>query len=174
MKSNRNNGVVGFIGLLLCLPMLGLASGRIYTNVVFDINCVDRIKRAADANTVELAKTELEAVVAYLEKTDRTQGYTSVLWKTPSEDVGFWFNNLKTSLEELKALPATASPLEKSNMLLKLRETLIDHNKNGDEVTMPDGVSRFPNNMLWFVLGVVFGFLGVIGSFCLYGFFIKV
>lgn len=152
--------------LVMSVPLMllvGYVGFRAYTNIVFDINCGDRLKRAADANTVEIAQKELEAVVIYAEQKGYTQGYTSVLWKTPSEDVGFWYNNIKTALEEIKHLPANASPLEKSNMLIKLRETLIDHGVKGDTITVPDGLARFPNNAIWFWAGWIISVPGLIG-----------
>lgn len=168
MSAKKSNAAAYFLfGLFMVLPFLGWAGGHIYTDIVFDIHCGGRIKRAADANTVEIAQKELEAVIAYADQKGYTQGYTSVLWNTPSEDVGFWYNNLKTALEELKHLPPSATPLEKSNMLIKLRETLIDHKEKGDAVTVPSGLARFPNNTAWFWGGWISGIMGVIGGLSL-------
>lgn len=119
---------------------------RVYNNIIFDINCGDRIKRAADANTIELAIQEMKAVISYAEKEDLTQGYTSVLYQTPDEDIGFWYKNLKNALEELEKVSPSATQLEKSNLLMKLRETLLDHTSGGDSVTLPSSISIFPHN----------------------------
>ncbi len=40
------------------------------------------------------------------------------------------------------------SALERTNVLIKLRETLLDTGK-GTKVTVPDGLAIFPNNKLW-------------------------
>jgi hypothetical protein len=151
-------------GVLLILPFLAVLGGRLYTNITFDIHCGDRIKRAADANSIELAREEMEAVVTYAEEKGYTQGYTSVLWRTPSEDVGFWYTNLKTALDELKTVPTNTSPGDRANILKKLRETLLDHKQNGDTVTIPDGISRHPNNTLWYIGTLVTGLLACVGA----------
>ncbi len=138
--------------IIATVAFLGIAAVFIVKNVQFDIGCEGHLKRAADANTVELAVKELEYSVAYLQYHDLTSGYTSVLYRTPDEDMGFWFTNLSASLAELKALPVTSTPLEKSNMLIKLRETLLDQGKEVS-ITLPYGISRYPNNLM---LGIIF------------------
>lgn len=165
-KKDKSFGLV-FLGLVLLLPFLWVLGGLIVNSILFDINCGDRIKRAADANTVEIAVTELEAVLAYAERTGRTQGYTSILWQQPSEDVGFWYNNLKTALDELKTVPSNINAGDRANVLKKLRETLMDHTQHGDKITIPDGLPRYPNNQLWFWGGLLTGILGVFGAGCI-------
>lgn len=121
-------------------------------NITLKQNCTGYLKRAADANTVEFAKEQLEKAISYLEAKNLTSGYTSVLWKTPDEDIEFWYKNLKASQTELSKVDSTTSSLEKTNMLMKLRETLIDVGDEGDELTVPKGLSRYPNNLLWGIL----------------------
>ena len=117
--------------------------------VQFDRGCGGRLKRAADANVVSLAKQELGTAIAYAERNGLTSGYTSVFWTTPDEDLGFWYANLKAAYGELEGLSADATLLERSNVLLKLRETLLDHGQRGEHVTAPDGISRYPHNRVF-------------------------
>jgi hypothetical protein len=138
---------------------------RTYSSIQFDRNCEGYIKRAADANTVELATSNLAIAVQYLEQKNMTSGYTSILCNTPDADVGFWYNNLKTSLEELKDVQPEVSRLERTNILMKLRETLLDGGENGVSVTTPEGISVFPYNIgLFFlcIIGIISGICGVI------------
>jgi hypothetical protein len=118
-------------------------------SVHFQQNCGGYLERAANANTIEMAENELSIALKYIEKEELTNGYTSVLWKTPDEDLGFWYSNIKTAYAELMSLPQQSSSLEKSNMLIKLRETLIDHGDKGDTLTVPQGISRYPQNGLF-------------------------
>ena len=114
--------------------------------VEFDQNCTGYLKQAADANTIELAIDRLDKAIDYVELQDWTDGYTSVLWKTEDENIGFWYKNLKASRIELeKALDA--SQMEQTNVLMKLRETLTDNNENGTYITYPDGLWKYPHNM---------------------------
>lgn len=112
-------------------------------------NCTGFLKRAADASTISVANQELSRAINYLEKNNLTSGYTSVIWKTPDEDIGFWYNNLKASQDELFKLPMNASPLEKTNVLMKLRETLLE---DKDQLTYPRGLAVYPYNTLWCLL----------------------
>lgn len=114
--------------------------------VEFNQNCTGYLKQAADANTIELAIDRLDKAIEYVELQDWTDGYTSVLWKTEDENIGFWYKNLKASRVELeKAL--NSSQMEQTNVLMKLRETLTDNNENGTHITYPDGLWKYPNNM---------------------------
>ena len=151
----RRESVAGYFafGLVLFLPALIWLGLRIYNSVVYDIHCGGYLKRAADANTVDMDNKELAEALKYLEYNKMTEGYTSVLWKTPSEDVGFWYQNLKSSKEELEKVKPETTQLERTNVLMKLRETLLDHGENGDSVTAPAGISVFPNNTSYFVFG---------------------
>lgn len=144
------------LAILFGLSFFGFAGVRIYKSVVFDIEVGGHLKRAADANTIELARIEMETVIAYVQKNEFTNGYTSVLWRTPDEDVGFWYRNLNASLAELHQVKENATQLEKSNVLMKLRETLVDHGQNLT-VTVPPGISIFPNNTFYAMWGWLSG-----------------
>ena len=123
--------------------------------VEFNQNCTGYLKQAADANTIELAIDRLDKAIEYAESKNWTDGYTSVLWKTEDENIGFWYKNLKASRVELeKALFSTQ--MEQTNVLMKLRETLTDNSENGTYITYPDGLWKYPNNMefaifAWFI-----------------------
>ena len=80
------------------------------------------------------------------------------------EDVGFWYQNLKASLGELEQVSSTATQLEKSNLLIKLRETLLDQGKEGISITSPDGISRFPLNTAYAIAGIIFFVLFIVGG----------
>lgn len=156
------------VSIALILP-LGLCLGlRAVRSIQFEQNCGGRLKRAADANTIELAQQELEAAIAYMDENDLNGGYTSILYKTPDEDVSFWNTNLRAALTNLKNVKSETSTLEKSNILLKLRQTLLDHSGDrGEKVTAPAGISVYPYNTRWVGLLVVFTFLAIVGAFCL-------
>lgn len=138
-----------FITTVLAILALSILATKIIKDVSMNQNCTGYLKRAADANTVETAKEQLQKSIQYLESNNLTKGYTSVLWKTPDEDIEFWYKNLKASESELMKVDSTTSSMEKTNLLMKLRETLLD---NGDKLTVPNGLSRYPNNGMWGIL----------------------
>lgn len=135
-------------------------------SVRFDIGVGGHLKRAADANTIEIAASELDKALSYAESHNLTKGSTHVLWPTPATDLEFWYNNLKTADNELKNLSPEVSPLEKSNMLIKLRETIIDHGEKGDYITVPYRISVYPDQLSYFVGGLVCAALIVIAILC--------
>jgi len=141
-------------------------TSAITRGVSLDQNCTGYLKRAADANTVETAKEQLQVAIQYLEDNDMTKGHTSVLWKTPDEDVGFWYKNLKASHLELSRVDSTTTQLVRTNLLMKLRETLLDGGKEGETLTSPPGLSRFPNNGAW-AIALLAASAMVIGVFIL-------
>lgn len=140
----------------------------IVLQIKLEQSCVGHLKRAADANTIERAQQELDVAIKYLENNNLTDGYTSILYRTPDEDINYWYNNLKESNDELLVIINIDSTtnLEKSNQLIKLRETLLDNtDSSGDVVTYPAGLSRYPHNgliTLWFNLSWLFMVGGVL------------
>src|SRR3989344_5719020 len=144
------------LGVILILPLLLWAGLRTYNEILYDIDCGGHIKRAADANTVELATQEMKTVVAYLEARGMTSGYPSILYRPPDEDIGFWYQNLKASLDELEKVTPQTTQLERSNILIKLRETLLDGQNMS--ATDPSGISIYPNNVAY----AWFGWLGLV------------
>ena len=115
----------------------------IFRYVDYTINIEGYLKRAADANTVELAAENLQFALTEIEARGLTEGTTRVLWHTPTRDVGFWYTNLSASLAELSGVTEASTPLEKSNMLIKPRETLLDQGETKEEITAPAGISMF-------------------------------
>jgi len=156
-------------GVFLMIPLAILLTWRIVCSVSFSMDCAGYLKRSADANTIEMAQTQLNIAIKYLEEHNLTTGYCSIFLKQPKNDIGFWYNNLKASAKELASIPPTASQLEKTNVLMKLRETLLDQGES-TTITGPDGISIYPENKLFFWLCITFLFLAIVGSFLIVGF----
>jgi hypothetical protein len=163
----RYKGLVSsalLLGLALLVPLFMLGGVRFYKKVQFENGCGGRLKRAADANTIEIARSELGAAIKYLEDNNLTRGYTSILYQTPDEDVGFWYSNLKASAEELDKVAPQASQVEKTNVLMKLRETLLDTSDKGQtKVTAPAGIAVYPNNAAYAFAATLFGIMAAVG-----------
>lgn len=150
------------ISVLLILLSIGIFGVRVSKKIQFEQNVSGYLKRAADANTIELADQELTKALIFLEDNNLTKGYTSILYRTPDEDIGFWYENLKASQIELQTLESE-SALEKTNVLIKLRETLLDIGDKA-KVTVPQGLAVYPNNQLWAILLSVAALSGFGGS----------
>jgi hypothetical protein len=53
---------------------------------------------------------------------------------------------------------------------MKLRETLLDQGES-TTITGPDGISIYPENKMFFWLGITFGILALVGCFLIISFF---
>ena len=157
----RNTLATVLIIFSLISPIITIIVG-----VKFNQNCSGYLKQAADANSVELALQRLDMAIAYVEDNELTDGYTSIFYKTEDDNIGFWYQNLKTCREGLVAC-LESSQLEKTNVLLKVRESLTDDGKDGTELTLPNGISRYPDNGIfcfWNTLSLIMLLIG----FCIY------
>lgn len=136
------------------LSMCGLVVNHKVIDNTYENQVRGHLKRAADAQTVEMAREELAIAVHNLEARNLTSGYTSVFYNTPDEDIGFWYRNLNASLTELTNLPAAATLLERSNILMRLRSTLLHHGDKGESVNEPEGIEMFPSNTAFSMLSL--------------------
>lgn len=153
-------------GVIMILFGIIVPTVCVVKSIQFNQQCAGYLKQAADANTAELALERLNRAIDYVEKNDLTDGYTSVLWKTEDENVGYWYQNLKACQSELENC-LDASQLEQSNVLMKVRESLTDNGEKGTVLTVPPGISRYPFNagLGWARL---FSYLFILGGIVLF------
>jgi hypothetical protein len=152
-NAKRNSKIMFLIAIVSSIALLTTAVIAIVFSVQFGRNCEGYLERAGNANSIDIARTELKVALDFLEKENLTTGYTSIMYTTPNEDIGFWYNNLKSAYNQLNSIDSDSiSNLEESNILIKLRETLMDTNEGTYHVTVPDGISRYPNNTLFAIL----------------------
>jgi len=142
--------------ILLIVVALITPTVCIVKNIQFKQDCSGYLKQAADANTAEIALNRVTKALEYIERNHLTDGYTSVLWKTEDENIGFWYKNIKACKAELEDCLGS-SQLVKTNVLMKVRESLTDSG-NRTVLTIPDGLHKYPNNKEFFI----FAWLSVI------------
>lgn len=117
--------------------------------IQFKQECSGYLRQAADANTPELALDRLNRAINYVEAHGMTTGYTSVLWRTEDQNVEFWYMNLKACQSELEGC-LDGSQLEKSNVLMKVRESLTeDSGEHGTQLTIPSNIAYYPDNTFY-------------------------
>jgi len=115
-------------------------------------------------------ESELEQAIKYAKGHNLASGYTSVLYKTPNEDIGFWYNNLCQLVVILDSLNfENTTELEKSNTLIRVRESLVESGSKGESsIIVPSGISRYPHNLfyeIWGLSGYIALILGTISLF---------
>lgn len=165
-SGNRmSTGMLFFDAVLLAVPMMIWGFLAFMNNLKFEQGCFGHLTRVGHANTIEAAREELESAISFLEQEKITDGYTAIFegMKTPDEDIAFWYKNLKASAEQLKKIPKDVSALERSNVLLKLRETVIHAGAKGEDLVCPPGLSRYPNNLTWIFMLVLCGLAAFAG-----------
>jgi len=165
-SGNRTStGTLLFYAVLLAVPMMIWGFLAFMNHLKFEQGCFGHLTRVGHANTIEAAKEELESAISFLEKERITEGYTAIFegLKTPDEDIAFWYKNLKASAQQLEKIPKDVSALERSNVLLKLRETVIHAGAKGEDLVCPPGLARYPNNLTWIVTLIVSGILAFAG-----------
>lgn len=146
------NGWLLITCVLLLIPFICVQTYCAIQDVRMNQGCLGHLKRAADASTVEMALAELTLATNYLESKRLTAGNTSILWETTNNDVGYWYQNLKSSEDELRKVDTSTSQTERTNVLMKLRETVLDHGEKGDHITCPDYIELYPSQ--GFIVGV--------------------
>ena len=161
-SKEQHISILKLMGVFSLLIILALSTQRIVSGVGFSLNCLQYLKRAADANTVGLAQKNLESAIIYLEEKNLTNGVVSIFLHQPKNDIGYFYTNLKASLKELQEVTDKTTQLEKTNVLMKLRETLCDNSKEGTTITCPDGISIYPYNALCFWIFIVFSTFSLI------------
>ena len=131
------------------------------SSITFNKNCGGYLELAANANSIDLAKSNLDKAIQYLEKNQLTTGYTSIVYNTPDENVTYWYANLKACQRELDVFSVhPGSTLEETNFLMKLRESLTKpSSEEGQYIIIPQGISIFPCNtqLLLILLMGLFG-----------------
>ena len=149
------------IALIFTVIFFSFVTVRIAKEVNFDTSCAQYIKRAADASTVETAKEELGRAISFAEENGYTEGIVSIFLRQPKNDIGYWYKMLKETYNELDSVADDATQLEKTNILMKVREALTDEHEHGVVVTVPDGIGVYPNNLLYFLWGMISFLMGV-------------
>lgn len=148
--------------IMIVLIIAGLIVSSITTvkSEKFDQNCYGYLKQTANANTPELALERLNLAIGYIEAHNLTSGYTSILWETEDENIEFWYRNILACREELQNC-MNSSQLEKTNVLMKVRESLTDSNGEHTIIIIPKGLYKYPHNGLW-AIGELASFLSII------------
>ena len=148
--------LLGFV--IVC--SLIFCSIPIVKKIQFDVGCQSYLKSASDDPSIELAKIDLDIALKYLEDKGLTNGYSYYIIKDRQSDIGFWYNRLKIARLDLDNFNDESSGLETSNVLMKLRETILDNN----EVLCPDGISMYPYHR-WFMFLFMIGAISLLFSF---------
>lgn len=172
IKIDITKALLIFLCIVFTLIPCIVYGAAIVKSIHMSADCIEYLKLAADANDIKLAERHLTVAVEYLEENDLTEGSTKIIFYKPTDDLGLWYENLKSAQKQLKELKSRddLTDLEESNALMKLRETLLDEEGS---VTHPRMISFYPDHVAWFwwmalICFMVFGVIVFgVGSLCL-------
>lgn len=149
MKNNLRKKVILIVLCVICVIAPTIIYGiGLMKNIQFNAKCINYFELASNANSVDIAEKHLSSGIKYLEDHGLTEGDTSCLMYKPTNDISFWYENLKSTQTQLREVvnKETLTELEESNLLMKLRETLLD--EDGD-VIYPIMIEFYPNHNIW-------------------------
>jgi hypothetical protein len=151
-----------FIAIIMFIAPFPSWIYSIVKGVQFNSNCGSYLQLSADANSIEIAEKHLTKAIDYLEENNVISGYTKIFIYKPTNDIGLWYENLKSAQKQLQDMiqQGNCTELEESNMLMKLRETLL--NEDGG-LTHPVGISRVHNYTLTFWLNCTLWLTWILG-----------
>ena len=150
------------LSIMLFVSCLGYGT---YKAIVFDTQCKEYLSLAANANSIELARTNLDKAIQYIEQNQLTSGNTAFFIKGPSTDLTSWYANLKACQKEVWAMDVKkGTVLEETNLLMKLRESLMSEGL----IIIPENIALYPNQLLYTIV------LGCSMLFCAFMAFIHV
>ena len=123
-------------------------------NADFNVFCAQHVERAARSNSIDAARDEIGMAISWLEEKKMVEGYSGVVYQSPSNDIGYWYKNLKevharlggTSGKEVKheiSLGGSQMNLVESSIVLeRVQTSLLD--KEGT-LRVPTFISLYPN-----------------------------
>lgn len=150
---SKSKSPVRGLAIFFTLVFLAWGGTRAVLDIVFERDIGSALKKAASADSVELAARNLGIALKKLEAKEDAAGFTSLFQGAADEDVGSWCNELEAALWELQAIKPKASRLERRNALLTLRGILLNNTEGIVHVMVPPGISVFPHNMLYATWG---------------------
>ena len=134
------------LSIVLFVSCLGYGT---YKAIVFDTQCKEYLSLAANANSIELAKTNLDKAIQYIEQNQLTSGNTAFFIKGPSTDLTSWYANLKACQKEVWAMDVKkGTVLEETNLLMKLRESLMSEGL----IIIPENIAIYPNQLQYMIV----------------------
>ena len=92
MYLERKSIALIVMAIIFTLSFFTWAGARIVKAHLFNVECKQYIKRAADANTVELAKEELSKAISYADEKGLTNGVVSIFLHQPKNDLSYCHN----------------------------------------------------------------------------------
>ena len=151
---------------LLCIVFFISAFFKDYR---FERECAGYLNLAANANDPKLVIKYMDIAIEYIERNNLDKGNTTVIFNYPDRSLDYWYANLKEIQADVKALPDDVSQLERSNVLMKVRESLTDSDsQGGSRIILPPYIAYYPSQFFWSTMSWICGIMSIV-SVCGFG-----
>jgi len=151
------------VSCVLVATMVTTIMSMFIQSMELDRCCLQHLRLAANASTVDMAESQLRTAISWLERHKGKTGSTALIYRTPDTDYGYWLANLKASADELRQLGPDSTQTDRTNTLLKLRETIMDNDASGSYVAVPENLATFPctGSYLCIMIAIAFSMVGL-------------
>lgn len=140
---------------------------RIYRVLCFYKNCESYIRNSMNTASIDIAKSELEHAISYLEKNNLTSGRTSIVTSKLHNDIGYFYKNLKKQYDFLDhKCKNSLTEVNIQNILKEYEDNLHSRTANGVKTLIPEGISIYPSNTVFCIWGTM-SFITLVISFIL-------
>lgn len=146
-----------FSTFFTAVAIVALSGWSCERSISFKMSIEDNLKLAGDAPTVERAEGFLAKAVAGIEARGLTQGNSALVFHTPTQDLGIWYQQVKGAHQTTQSIinrERSGQPvpqLERDNALMKIRETVLDQGESMS-VTAPQNAWIYPFQWLRIIL----------------------
>ena len=149
---NRNNNVFFEIALMAISVVFVVAyvCVRCSAYSTFYNECTVVLEEAVEATSITEAKNNLYKVIKYAEDKDLDTGYKS------------WYQNLVTSYDELKKVPADASYFTEDQALIEMYQRLTTPSLPKANIDIPFGISVYGHRTMFTIWGMASVVLAII------------
>ncbi len=129
---------------------------------------------AYNANTIALAKEYWEKGIKFLEDNNLTTGNTGAFWKTPEDDLEFFYKNVVEMRNYLNTPPDTlsdssfdqkivsGSTLSKGDPLTVFDRKTLSARLKKTWKNAPEGIEIYPNNCIYAIWGWISGLVCIV------------
>src|SRR5690606_27054809 len=127
MKNKKTGAIFKIFTILGLQLFLSWSVVCAIKSVRFDQDIGGHLKLAADANNLTLAEGQLSIALHGMDEWKLCNNlsdncYTSIVYRTPDEDVGYWRSNIQAANDDLLRILSRkdVDDLTQSNQLLKI------------------------------------------------------
>lgn len=151
------------VSILLSAPFFSWAITRIIKKEIFDNNFTYHINQSMSGTDPSKSYEEFVSALLYLQSHNLTSGYTTIVIRSPSEDISIFYDGIFKKFQYSQKL-ASLPPEE----IKQYQEYVVNKNLATTQIKEPEGISIYPYNgiyFVWMLISILLLVLSIIGIF---------